>query len=334
MRGDIKRILVIELWNIGDIVLTMPFLAQLRVRFPHARISMLARPIARDLLEGTGLVDQVIDADLTWGQFGGLQLSKRTVGFWLAVKRVRAGKFDLVFSARPHRRERLLLVLSGAARTLGHRVIEPRADGHRVEDWLRLLEPFGVSSATAPPPRLVISAEERTSARSYLLAQGVWREDLVIGIHPGASLAQKRWPLSGFREVALALVGQSGMRVLAFAEPSGYGSELFAIPRIVPAKVSLREMMALIAQCHLFVCNDSGPMHIAGALGVPTVAMFGAGIHRWFAPLGGNHQILQPSAIAVEGGVRTPHGITASEVIEVVGKAARRIRQDAVLSRG
>jgi ADP-heptose:LPS heptosyltransferase len=58
---------------------------------------------------------------------------------------------------------------------------------------------------------------------------------------------------------------------------------------VIAAKVSLRELIALIQRCEVLVCNDSGPMHIAGALGVPTVAVFGSGIQQWFAPLGEGH---------------------------------------------
>src|SRR5258705_12838475 len=63
---EIKSILVVELWNIGDVILAMPFLAQLRAAFPGAKITLLARPFAQELLEGSGLVDEFVSADLTW----------------------------------------------------------------------------------------------------------------------------------------------------------------------------------------------------------------------------------------------------------------------------
>ncbi|HJQ10194.1 MAG TPA: glycosyltransferase family 9 protein [Gemmatimonadaceae bacterium] len=325
--ADARRILVIELWNIGDIVLTMPFLAQLRARFPLASVTLLARPLAAEILAGTGLIDDIIAADLTWTRGNGLQLSSKTIGFVRALKRVRAGRFDVAFSARPHRRERLLLALSGARRTLGLRAEEHGArNSHKVQDWMRLLEPFGLSPDAVPTPRLFITDGERVWARSYLSSRGVLQKDLLIGIHPGASLPQKRWPLAGFRDVAVALSAQPGTRTLAFAEPTGYGMELFDLPEIVPARVSLREMIALTAECDLMVCNDSGPMHIAAALGVPTVAMFGARIDRWFAPLGDNHEILRPESIAVERGISSPVGIDTAAVIDAVGRTLRRLR--------
>jgi ADP-heptose:LPS heptosyltransferase len=146
-------------------------------------------------------------------------------------------------------------------------------------------------------------------------------------------VVEKRWPLERFLEVTKAMATQPGVRVLAFAEPSGYGSELFAIPGVVGAQVGLRELMALIERCSLLVCNDSGPMHIAGALGVPTVAMFGPGVEHWFAPLGGGHEILRPEQDkplpnpgAGRQEIRTPREIRSSQVLEAVERAVQRLR--------
>jgi ADP-heptose:LPS heptosyltransferase len=80
--------------------------------------------------------------------------------------------------------------------------------------------------------------------------------------------------------------------VLAFVDPEGYGSVISDVDEVIPAQVELRQMIALLSRCDLLVCNDSGPMHIAGALGVPTVAIFGSGINRQFAPLGDQHQLV------------------------------------------
>ena len=153
-------------------------------------------------------------------------------------------------------------------------------------------------------------------------------------------MTEKRWPLDRFREVAIATTAR-GFRVLAFAEPSGYGAELFDIPGVVGARVSLREMMALIERCSLLVCNDSGPMHIAGALGVPTVAMFGSGIEQWFSPLGDGHELLRPGydekkagAESSLGGIRAPTGIKSVQVLEAIGRSVQRLRARGTFSRG
>src|SRR3954470_22137994 len=107
--GPVRRILVIELWNIGDVVLAMPFLAELRALFPQARIIMLARPHARIVLAGTDLVDEFIETELGW--------SERAVRYnplaynWRELARVRRElqrhQLDVAFSSRMHVREQV-----------------------------------------------------------------------------------------------------------------------------------------------------------------------------------------------------------------------------------
>jgi len=231
-----------------------------------------------------------------------------------------------------------VLAVTGAKRRVGFALgkrdaalTDPVATGggrqQRVDDWMRLLEPFG-GAITVQAPRLYVNESERQWANGYLTSRGVAKEDLVVGIHPGAGLVEKRWPLDRFREVAEATAARPGVRVLVFAEPSGYGAELFTVPGIVKAQVGLRELIALIERCSLLICNDSGPMHIAGALGVPTVAMFGAEIEQWFAPLGEGHEMLRPdrdepeSDAPVQGQrVRAPRQIRSSQVLEATARA-------------
>src|SRR5687768_1631022 len=153
---DIKKILVVELWNIGDVVLTMPFLSQLRSLFPAARISLLARSHARTILEGTGLVDEVIETELGWTamatRFNPLAYRWRELG--RLRRELRAHDFDVAFKARAHVREHLVLGLSAARRRVafafgrGDAVLTDPIevdDPHLQKsfDWLKLLEPFG-----------------------------------------------------------------------------------------------------------------------------------------------------------------------------------------------
>ncbi|MDP9176474.1 MAG: glycosyltransferase family 9 protein [Gemmatimonadota bacterium] len=302
--GDVSRILVVELWNIGDVVLTMPFLAQLRVLFPRATTTLLAQSHARELLEGTGLVDEFIELRLTstdsWLTYNPFAFD------WRELRRLRRElrqrKFDLAFHCRTHIRERVVVAMSGARRRVGYAVANrdqlltdhiPLDDPnrHKVADWLRLLEPFGGPVETKVPS-LQVPESDRQWGIDYLAGHGVRPGDVVIGIHPGASLAEKRWPLDRFHATAEVLATRAGVRVLAFVEPAGYGASLGEIEGVASVNVQLRRLISLIDRCDLLVCNDSGPMHIAGALSVPTVAVFGFGMARWFSPLGEGHELV------------------------------------------
>ena len=311
---DVRRILVVELWNIGDVVLLLPFLTRLRALFPRASVTLLARPHARVLLEGTGLVDEYLDdaapAD-NWLSLNPLLGGWRDL--WRLRRQLRSRHFDLAFQCRLHVREHVILAMSGARRRIGYafgegdrmltdalEVGDPHR--HKVEDWLRLLSVFG-NPPGAEFTRLKVSADEAAVASGLLRLRGVSEGDVVIGIHPGASLPEKRWPIERFAEVASELASRPGVQVVAFADPSGLGAELHDVPGVIGVTTTLRELMALIGQCTLLVCNDSGPMHIAGGLGVQTVAVFGSGVARWFAPLGDRHELVSAGSAQLAGGI-------------------------------
>ncbi|MEP6506615.1 MAG: glycosyltransferase family 9 protein [Gemmatimonadales bacterium] len=305
------KILIVELWNIGDVVLLVPFLKQLRAKFPLSHLTLLARPHARTILDGTGLIDEVIDdasAGENWLSLNPLDAS------WPHLRKIRqrleAGHFDLAFQNRLHIREYVIVAMSRASRRVGYSLGDsaglltdaiPVGDPnrHRSDDWLRLLEPFG-GPVALEQGSLRLSDDEQNAAAKTLEDLGLGDTETLVGIHPGASVVEKRWDLASFNETARILSARPDTRVLVFVDPSGYGESLGQIDGVISARVGLRDLMALIGRCSVFVGNDSGPMHIAGALGVPTVSIFGEGVERWFAPMGSDHQILGAKTVSVD----------------------------------
>jgi lipopolysaccharide heptosyltransferase II len=343
---DVSRILVVELWKIGDVVLTIPFLAQLRAIFPNARITMLGQPHARVILEGTALVDEFIETDLAWSRTRRLDLfNYRWREFMRVVIELRRRKFDVAFQSRRHIREQVLLALAGIGRRIGYAqgagrkfltfaVAPPNAGQQKADEWLELLAPFGGEvghAANVEHPRLKVAEPERRWAETYLLANGIFSTDTLVGIHPGASVPEKRWPLDRFREVTRFVAQRSGGRALIFVDPSGYGAELGDADGVISARVDLRRMMALLERCDILVCNDSGPMHLAAGLGVPTVAVFGSGITRSFAPLGEGHELV--TATQTGGPVENvdalprPYDVSEIPVSRVIDATERALRR-------
>ncbi|HEX5576910.1 MAG TPA: glycosyltransferase family 9 protein [Gemmatimonadaceae bacterium] len=328
-KQEVRRILVVELWNIGDVVLLLPFLTQLRKSFPRASVTLLARPHARVLLEGTGLVDEFLDDAApaeNWLSLNPLLGGWRDL--WRLRRQLRSRHFDLAFQCRLHVREHVILAMSGARRRIGYafgegdrmltdalEVGDPHR--HKVDDWLRLLS---VVDATPDDvfTKLAVSPDESAAAAEVLRLRGVSDGDVVIGIHPGASLPEKRWPTERFAEVAAELASRPGVQVVAFADPAGIGAELHDVPGVIGLSTSLRELMALIERCTLLICNDSGPMHIAGGLGVQTVAVFGSGVARWFAPLGDRHELVSAGSAQLAGGIDR---VTTESVLQAVDRS-------------
>jgi ADP-heptose:LPS heptosyltransferase len=319
---QIHRILVIEPWNIGDVVLATPVLAELRVRFPRARISLLAKAYARELLDGSGLVDEWIVCDLPWtAQKNKYRFTSRVLREMRdLVVSLRARRFDVVLDARMDIRANLLAALSGARRRIGYDIggggwlltetLPSNLDStHRIDDWLsllRLLDPDafasgGVSQPTKQP-KLVVHEAERAAARTRLEAV-TGRAGPTIGYHPGGSHPGKRWPVQHFEQLARELSRTIGGRHVVFLGPDDATSRGWS-EDVMTVRPSLRELMALMTQCDVVVCNDSGPMHIADALGVPLVAIFEVGNPNWFGPSG-------PRATVVAG-VLAGTGISAA----------------------
>jgi ADP-heptose:LPS heptosyltransferase len=335
--GEVRSILVVELWNIGDVILTLPFFEELRAVFPNARTTLVAQAHARELLGPTELVDEFIEADIAWQTASGRGKfrSYRWRPFSRVVRELRMRHFDIAFQCRPHVREYVMLWASRAKRRVGRclkpwdRLLTDCVAGppseQKKEAWLRLLGPFG-GPAGVRVRTLEVSPEARSWANAFLADHGFADSDRIIGVHPGASVAGKRWPLSRFQEVVNEVAKKTGTRTIVFVGPDGYGADLGKGNSALLARVSLPRLAALIERCDLLVCNDSGPMHVAGALGVPCIAVFGSGIQRMFEPLGEGHRLLTAeSTVPMDGeasGDSHPYDVAGVSVDQVLAALA------------
>lgn len=321
----IRKILVIEMWLIGDVVLVSPLLQALRARFPDARITLLAKPHAEELLRHSGLVDEVIAFDFPWTaterKYQPGRYDRRAIGS--LIGRLRRERFDLTIDCRMDVRSNIVAFATGAPHRIGYDfgggsylltdALPASPDAlHKVDDWLALLEPLD-GAAWAPQdtlagpagrltPLLSVTAGERAEARRRLRALGVLDDDIVVGIHPGASNPRRRWPLEDFAWVADSLAARgSGIASsfprrreslvpLVFVDPGGYGAKMPCESHACFLSTTLRELMATLTHCDVLICNDSGPMHIADALGVPVVGVFTTGNPDWHRPYGANQK--------------------------------------------
>jgi heptosyltransferase-2 len=283
------KILVIQTAFLGDVVLTTPLLAALKERFPSAHLSVLVVPRTEPILSGHPAVDQVLTYDKKGEQRGWLGLIR-------TAKRLAMNGFDLCLL--PHRsiRSALLARLAGIPRRIGFRGspgsllytdrVTRDPSLHEVDRNLSLLLPLGVEPASLTR-RLQVGVD--TSARDIveriLKDHGIESGDILIGMAPGSVWATKRWLPEGFSAVADALMDSSdfGGRVrivlLGSKEEEWIADRIEALCRQKPVNVlgqSLPELAATLSRCRLLITNDNGAMHVAAALGVPIVAIFGS----------------------------------------------------------
>lgn len=340
-----KRILVLECWQLGDAVMAVPFLRALRARFSHAHIALLCKAATLTLLEPSNLVDEYIVADLPWTAFTGkYSLGRYADGALRAlVRRLRAGRFDVTVDARADVRANTLAWFTGAPRRIGFggpgarlltdRVPGPRDDTHKVDDWMAMLQPLG-GAAPSEEPRIALDPAAAGAVERWLAEHGVDRSVRIVAIHPSARLAVRRWPLERYVALARYLQAMPDVQVLAFVDTEGYGRELAAGDGVLAVQPTLPELPAFLAASDLFVGNDSGPAHIAGAVGTPTVTIFGPQVAAWYRPYGAAHRVVHLDDVACrpcfDQCERVEHvcltGIDAARVLAVVHDRLETLR--------
>jgi heptosyltransferase-2 len=303
--GPPRSFLFVEPWGIGDVVLSTALLRAIRTNYPQARVTLLAKSYAKELLANSGLVDEVIQFDFPWTAFSGKLSPSKYVPreFRQLIRELRARDFDVSLDARRDIRSNAITYFAGARRRIGydfgggaHLLTDVLPSGtqneHKVSDWLALLGPLGVNGQ-AFGPSLTVTEAEKARARQRIAMLGLSTERPIVGIHPGASNVVRRWSPERFAAVIDLLVEERGVQVLLFEEKEGDSSEITPRHWVRRIKTDLRCFMSLASQCDLLLCSDSGPMHIANALGVPVTALFGPQRREWYGPRGERDRVVQ-----------------------------------------
>jgi len=301
-----SSILVMEYWNLGDLVILVPFLRNLRRSYPKARISMLVNAGLASFLEGQGLADEFIPVRVPWAQHHSRWKKYNPFSrHWRSLIRViwalRKRQFDWAISGRMDLRDNFLLWLSGAARRIGYglggggflltdRVTPDLSRPHRADIWLHLLEALG-KPANRDLGGMRLSAAELAAAQLFLQEKGIPSDAFLIGVHPGARFAVRRWGDERFAEVSRDLLAERDAHILWFSDP-GNPSEAPRLERCHRVSLEFRSFLAVLSRCRLLICNDSGPMHVANLLGVPVVAIFGPQKPEWFGPRGPKDRVV------------------------------------------
>ncbi|MGZ3634110.1 MAG: lipopolysaccharide heptosyltransferase II [Parachlamydiaceae bacterium] len=275
---------------LGDVVMSTAAVADIRKHFPAAKITALCKNNVAGLLKH----DPNLDSICTYTQPSGWI---RRIEHSDLIQELQLGEYDLgvlftnSFTSawwlwRGNVKNRLGFKANWRSWLLSKAIPYPKgmAQQHLVTTYKELLTPLGISISTTPP-RLHITEEEANTAHELLALKGIPSENrFILGINPGAAYGSaKCWLPERFVEVTKQLLQRDNLYVLYFGDPSGAPlvetiCDQLPFERVInlAGKTSLRELLALINCCSLFLTNDSGPMHIASALGVPLVALFGS----------------------------------------------------------
>lgn len=273
---------------LGDAVMTTPALAGLRGAFPGARIVLLARPLVAELFRHHSDVDEVMVYERPGRHEGAL-------GRLRLAGELRRRRFDGALLLQ-NAFDAALIAFLGRIReragypTDGRRILltlpVPLTPGilerHEVEYYLCLLDGLGIPRPVPASLKLSVTEEEKEAMATRLASLGIDRGAPIVAINPGATYGSaKRWYPDRFAAVADALSEEWGAAVVVVGSPAEapLAGEIEVAARKgvanLAGKTTVREMMAFLSLSSFLVTNDSGPMHIGAALGVPLVAIFG-----------------------------------------------------------
>jgi lipopolysaccharide heptosyltransferase I len=277
-----QRILLIKPSALGDIVHTLPVLNLLRRRWPAARISWLIGSAFADLVRGHPQLDELITFDRK--RFArGWHSPRAVVELITFLRSLGKQQFDLVIDLQGLLRSGTLTALTRAPVRVGfsnarelahlfytHHVPVHTMEQHAIERYLNVTEALGCGRG---PVEFHFHSNEHDRARVGGLLDGIDRFAVLL---PGTNWMTKRWPAENFAALVRPLREQFGMTTVIAGGPdvAEIASRIDGAVNLV-GKTNLRELVVLLERASLVIANDSGPMHIAAALGKPLVTMFG-----------------------------------------------------------
>ncbi|MCX6639829.1 MAG: glycosyltransferase family 9 protein [bacterium] len=303
--GEIKRILVIKFWGIGNLVQASPTMRSIRQIFPDAEIVFLTLAQNKGVYERSNLYDKVIYLRLTtaWDftrELIRLFFRLRNFNFNLIINLEPLVYFGELISFYVGVGDRVGFSVPGRT-TLYTKPIEFREDEHIARTFYRVLSAFGVEAEPSEeqllPERIPLSKDDLQVAEELLRAEGVTQDDYLIGVNVNASdvAKERRWPLENFATLCDMAIERLNAKILLVGAPDEvpYVERAVAMMRREPinlaGRTNLREAIALISKMNLFITNDSGPLHLAYAMRVPTISFFGPESPRRYGPLGEAH---------------------------------------------
>lgn len=302
VKYDYERILIARTDRIGDVLLSTPVIKALRENYPFASIAMVINPYAREIIDGNPYLDEVIVYDKE-------DKHKSWMASFKFSQELKRKKFDLAIVLHPTNRMHLISFFAGIPRRVGYnrklgflltdrlKHTKQAGEKHESEYNLDLLRYLGIEPKDAGL-FMPIKQESERWVTELFASEGITDKDKLLGIHPGASCPSKIWLVERFADTADKLIDRYGFRVLVLSGPKDIDLAQNVLGCMkhkavnLAGKTTVSQLASLLKRCNLLISNDSGPVHIASALGAPVISIFGRndpglGPKRW-GPLGAN----------------------------------------------
>ncbi len=308
-----KSILIVKLSAIGDVVHTLPFLEVIRANYPNARIDWVVEEASSQIIEGHPALDHVIVSHRTSWQkklFRGRESSTALIGIRKFLGELRAETYDWVVDLQGLLKSALLLGLSRGRRKIGPSwgregnrlfLTEPpffvEADLHAVEKYLKAAEYLGCNRTSWKGNIPIREPDKRTIDK--FLHENKIQSKVLVAINPMAKWTTKLWESEKFTALADRLQKELSCRVIFTGsrqdreEVSKIVRRMDKNPLNLTGQTNLKELAYLYSRCQLLVSTDTGPMHLAAAMGCPVVALFGPTAPWRTGPYGPGHAVIR-----------------------------------------
>lgn len=305
-----RRLLFLRTDRLGETLLNLPAITALKQALPRASLTLLVHPSLQSLMARMPDIDHVMsypfDLKASW---------------WIRALRLgrqlNAQQFDIAVVSNPKKELHLAVWLAGIPCRVGyarkggwlltHRLQDRKALGevHEVEYNLDLIRALGLPVSVTPfqIPRVVI---EEADVLQLIEQQGVKPSEPFLVVHPWTSNPIKQWPIVRFAELIRHLAGRLAIRVVVIGGVDERDQASAVLPAGLPVvdlvgRLTLTQLAALLARARVLVSNDSGPVHLAAAVGTNTLVLFGAsspatGPRRW-GPWGRGHVVIWKSSM-------------------------------------
>jgi heptosyltransferase-3 len=355
---NIKKILIVKLRHIGDVLLTVPTIRALKETFPAASISVLFNSGTEDVLTGNSLIDELIVFDRTIKSLPPVKHFMKEINF---LKEMRAKGFDMTVDLTGGDRAAIVSFLSGARYRLAGNPDKKGFIGkkylythlasidkqkHMALQNLDVVRHFGITTDNTDVD-FFIPEEVRLSVKRIFEENNIKDNDTIVHVHPTAHWLFKCWKEEYMAEVIGWLVDK-GMKAVVTSAPHRKEMEmakriLSLIPsRFTPyasrlldlcGKTTIKELAAVSEASDLFIGVDSAPMHIAAAVKTPVIALFGpSGYYDEWNPYGDNHIVItknlscKPCKKGMCEGIQLRECMTAIKPDDVKGAVSRVLK--------
>ena len=347
----IKRILLIQLGDIGDVVLTTPAIKALKENHPSGEIFVLIRDYAFELIEGCPWVDGVISVEKDKRKLRDKIIYQKDLLLGLRRKR-----FELAIDLRAGTRGAIVSFLSRASFRIGRyreggklwrnrlftHLIRPENELSQYSTLhsLNILAPFNLRIKDTSP-ELTVTEEKERSAANILRRQKVPIDKPIIALHPFSRWRYKEWPIRNYVKLIDHIGSRYGVSILMTGSDDERARAAEIVKRStidvysLAGKTSIGELAAVLKRCSLLIGIDSAPVHIAAAVGIPTVTIFGPSSPVNWAPRGKGHSVIYkdlPCMPCREKGCNNSEAsrcldeLSVEEVVPIIDRKLMRIK--------